>query len=55
MQYDMLSLIEGMNNQLKCLTTVITEICNSDEDSVKSEKKAKILQMITSEDYKKQQ
>ena len=39
----MLTLIKGMNNQLKSLITVIKEFCSSDDDSVWSEKKAKIL------------
>ena len=50
----MLTLIEGINNQLKSLTTVIKEFFSSDDDSVSSEKKAKILQKITLDKYIKQ-
>jgi len=49
----MLTLIEGINNQLKSLTTVIKDFCSSDDESVRSEKKAKILKIITSDEYQK--
>ena len=50
---NVMSLIDGMNKQLKSLIQVITNICSSDDDLVHSEKKARILEKINSTEYKK--
>ena len=40
---DVMCLIEGMNKQLKLLTKVITNMYSSNDNSIRLEKKIKIL------------
>ena len=38
---DMIEVIESLNNQLKSITKVITDICSSNNESVSSQKRIK--------------
>ena len=51
----MIGLIKELNNQIKSLTKVITEICSSDDKLVLSQKKEKILKILNSAEYQEQQ
>jgi hypothetical protein len=51
----MIEVIEGLNNQLKSITKVITDIYSSDNESVSSQKKEKIMKTLNSNEYKEQQ
>jgi len=48
---EMTDKIKGLNNQLKSITKVITEIYSSEDKLVLSEKKEKILKTLNSSEY----
>ena len=52
---DIIGIIEGLNNQLKCITKAITEIYSSDNELVLSQKKEQIIKILNSKEYKEQQ
>jgi len=52
---DMIGMIEGLNNQLKSIAKIITEIYSSDDKSVSSQKKEWIMKILNFKEYKEQQ